>query len=65
MFLVVVTLLWWRARLGDNAEVASLLSWQVSVKDVILVLGCLKDSYTNESDESETVGAMTRGKKRK
>lgn len=47
MFLILVTLLWWRARLGEDsaADSPSLLRWKESVKDVTRVLGCLKSSY--------------------
>jgi hypothetical protein len=64
MFLVVLTLLWWRARL-DGVEATSLLSWKESVNDVIWVFSCLEDSYANGSDERKTVETGTRGKKRK
>jgi len=68
MFLVLVPLLWWRVRLGDNVGDADLLSWNESVKDVTRVLGCLKGMYDGASGEVENGGNVEvtkRGTKRK
>lgn len=63
MFLVLLPLLWWRARLGDDVGDVDLLGWKESVKDVTKVLECLKGMYSGASDEVEN-GANVQGAKR-
>lgn len=62
-----MTLAWWRARLGDDADTTSLVDWEESVKDVNWVLGCLKDEYKmgNTTAISEVPNSTTWGHKHK
>jgi hypothetical protein len=67
MFLVLVALLWWRARLGDDAEATSLLDWQESVEDVTSVLCCLQNSIAGQDsvEADKSIKPTSGGTKRK
>lgn len=65
IFLVLVALLWWRARLGSNAEADSLLIWNDSVEDVTWVLCRLRDAYADRGKGTGAGETVTKTKKRK
>lgn len=68
IFLVLVTLVGWRARLEDDTNNASFVSWEESVKDVTRVLGLLKEGCGQDvsmKGSSQVSKSTQRGQKRK
>lgn len=53
MLLVLVTLSWWRTRLGQAEALSSLADWEDAVNDVAWVLGYLKDAVNKSSMVSQ------------
>ena len=51
---ILVALVWWRTRLGADADGESFVGWQELVKDVTGVLACLTKTYHGVSSEAET-----------